>query len=397
MMKQLFLYVNGLSDLGSRMDLIAFSALIFTFDNSPFWLMAFFLARQIGGILSSFYAGVLADRLDRRSLMMASDVISGLAVVAVLLFPHPYVMVTSALLKGMLYSVFHVSFAASIPQIFGEQNALRVNSLVVRLESVAGIAGFVIGGVLADRFGYQFVIGFDAATFFLSAIALLWVRWNRDPRQSGDKHSGKNPSLRRDIADVCKYLKLHPVFMIVSALLLFFALSMSGYNYGLPILSDELVNGNSTVHGMMWAIVSIGSLVGSVVAARFQVKLLPALMYATLAWSLLIMLAFAVTQLILILLLLFFVGLFEAAIRLYDRTIMQKSDNHIRGRILGVQSLLSRIGFLIGFFVAPFFTAAISLQGMVTILQLCSIAAVFVCSFLWWRKPTRDEQEKHRD
>lgn len=38
-----YVYVNALSDLGSRMDLIAFSALIFTFENSAMWLTAFFL------------------------------------------------------------------------------------------------------------------------------------------------------------------------------------------------------------------------------------------------------------------------------------------------------------------------------------------------------------------
>ena len=98
-------------------------------------------------------------------------------------------------------------------------------------------------------------------------------------------------------------------------------------------------------------------------------------------WSASVLVTFAVKKLILILLLLFAAGLADAAIRLYERSIIQASDNHIRGRIVGTQALLSRAGFLIGFFIAPFLTSAFSLLGMVSLFQAGTIAAVLIINF----------------
>ncbi|NRR21431.1 MFS transporter, partial [Brevibacillus sp. MS2.2] len=83
MNKKWYLYVNALSSLGSRMNLIACSALIFTFEHSAYWMTAFFVARQLGGMLFSPLAGVLADRMDRRRTMIASDLGAGLAILAI--------------------------------------------------------------------------------------------------------------------------------------------------------------------------------------------------------------------------------------------------------------------------------------------------------------------------
>ncbi|MGG3885566.1 MFS transporter [Brevibacillus panacihumi] len=181
-----YLYVNALSSLGSRMDLIASSALIFTFADSVYWLSAFFVARQIGGMMFSMAAGILADRMDRRRAMLISDIGAGLAILLVLLYPHPYVIVGAAFVKGMLYSLFHISFQASLPQMFGKDALVNINGLTVRLESIVGIAGFAFGGVLTESFGYGVVIAFDAATFFVSAIVLMRLRWENDEQQGTD-------------------------------------------------------------------------------------------------------------------------------------------------------------------------------------------------------------------
>ncbi len=388
--QQLYLYVNGLSDLGSRMDLIAFSALIFTFDNSPFWLMAFFVARQIGGILASLFAGVVADRVDRRCAMLTSDWLSGVAVASVLVFPHPYTVVAAAFLKGILYSIFHVSFQASIPRMLGEENIVQANALAVRLESAAGIIGFAAGGVLADRLGYEVVIAFDAATFFLSALMLTWIRWDSVPEGAVDKGGSKRLDMLGDWRELWKYLKRYPLLLSLSLLALFEALATAGYNYALPLQAMELDSDSATLHGLMWSAISIGSLLGSVLVPRWKVEIITGFAASSLVGAVVIVAAFLIEAAVPVLLLLFAAGVFQAAVSLYKRIILQQSDNEVRGRVLGVQSLFMRIGFFLGFLAAPSVSGLLSLPGMVLGSQCLLIGAVL--TMILYGKSAREKR-----
>jgi MFS family permease len=354
-----YLYVNALSSLGSRMDLIACSALIFTFEHSAYWLTAFFVARQVGGILFSLVAGILADRVDRRWAMLASDVGAGLAILSIVLFPHPYVVVAAAFVKGMLYSLFHISFQSSLPQIFGGADLVKINGLTVRLESIVGIAGFALGGYLTDQFGYSFVIACDAATFFLSALALTRLRW--ESRALPPKKS--IVSERKGSAFA--YLLRYPVFMVICVLALFESISTAAHNYGLPFLAEQLVAGDATLHGFMWSTMSVGALAGSYLASHWREKLMRAVFAASFLTALVVTLAFAAKQLGIVLLLLAGAGLFTGAAQVFKSTILQQAENHIRGRVMGIQGFLSRIGFFFGFVSAPHLAASFDLFGMV--------------------------------
>ncbi|MGG1660519.1 MFS transporter [Brevibacillus sp. NRS-1366] len=365
---QTYLYVNALSSLGSRMDLIACSALIFTFEHSAYWLTAFFVARQVGGMLFSPFAGMLADRLDRRQAMIASDLGAGLAILAILFFPNPYVVITAAFLKGMLYTLFHISFQSSLPQMFGSEQLVKINGLTVRLESAVGIIGFALGGFLTDHFGYLFVIACDAASFLFSALMLTRFRWeNRAdlPADPTDGQAGKTTGLGYTLL----YLRKHPVLFAISLLALFESISTASHNYGLPFLADRLSAGDATLHGFMWSAMSVGALGGSFLASRLRVQLVTGMFAASFLTAVAVTLAFAFDDTWSVLLLLTGAGLFAGGAQVYKSTILQQADNQIRGRVMGIQGLLSRTGFFVGFLVAPPLAVSLTLFGMIFLAQ----------------------------
>ncbi|KZE54015.1 arabinose ABC transporter permease [Brevibacillus parabrevis] len=371
-----YLYVNALSSLGSRMDLIACSALIFTFEHSAFWLMAFFVARQVGGMLFSPFAGILADRMDRRQAMIASDIGAGLALLAILFIPHPYVVVAAAFLKGMLYTLFAISFQASLPQMFGREKLAWVNSLKVRLESFVGIVGFLLGGLLTDHVGYALVIGADAASFLFSAAILTRMRWeSRATPDQAEKAEGKETA-SGGMRAAFVYLQGAPVLLAVSLLAAPLAISTASHNYGLPFLADGLSRGDATLHGLMWSAMSAGGLVGAYFAVRFPVDFWRGLFGAYGLMAMLVVMAFAADWTAAVLLLLGCAGLFSGAAQVYEGTLLQQAKNEVRGKVLGVQGFLGRSGFFIGFLGAPPLTAACGLFGMVVCAQVLLIISL---------------------
>lgn len=373
-----YLYVNALSSLGSRMNLIACSALIFTFEHSAYWMTAFFVARQLGGMLFSPLAGILADRMDRRRTMIASDMGAGLAILAIAFYPTPYVLIAAAFLNGMLYTLFHISFQASLPQIFGSEQLVQVNGLKVRLESLVGIIGFILGGWLTDHYGYTIVIILDAASFLFSAWILTRLRWEEkwdnalatfsDANIGGKAASGFRVTLR--------YLRETPVLLTISLLAFLVSLSTSAYNYGLPFLADKLRGSDATLHGLMWTAMSVGALIGSYVAARLRVELVNGMLVAYAVFSVGIVGAFAANHAVSVLSLLVFAGLFSGAAQVYESTLLQQAHNELRGKVMGVQGLLSRSGYFVGFLMAPFLAGAFTLVGMLVFAQLMFVAGL---------------------
>ncbi|UKL00228.1 MFS transporter [Brevibacillus brevis] len=366
-----YLYVNALSSLGSRMNLIACSALIFTFEHSAYWMTAFFVARQLGGMLFSPLAGMLADRMDRRRTMIASDMGAGLAILAIAFYPTPYVLIAAAFLNGMLYTLFHISFQASLPQIFGSEQLVQINGLKVRLESLVGIMGFMLGGWLTDHYGYTIVITLDAASFLFSAWILTGLRWE----EKGDNALATSKAAS-SFRVTLRYLRETPVLLTISLLAFLVSLSTSAYNYGLPFLADQLHGSDATLHGLMWTAMSIGGLIGSYVAARLRVKLVNGMLIAYAVFSVGIVGAFAANHAVSVLMLLVFAGLFSGAAQVYESTLLQQAQNELRGKVMGVQGLLSRSGYFAGFLMAPFLAGAFTLFGMLVFAQLMLVAGV---------------------
>lgn len=367
-----YLYVNALSSLGSRMDLIASSALIFTFADSVYWLSAFFVARQIGGMMFSMAAGILADRMDRRRAMLISDIGAGLAILLVLLYPHPYVIVGAAFVKGMLYSLFHISFQASLPQMFGKDALVNINGLTVRLESIVGIAGFAFGGVLTESFGYGVVIAFDAATFFVSAIVLMRLRWENDEQQGtdhGDVRQERETASRFWFGATYAYLAKHPLLLAVSLLAFFEALSTASHNYGLPFLAELFVPKDAVLHGGMWSLMSAGAWAGTYLASHLRSHQVASLFAASFLLAIMISLSFAGSQLWIVLLFLGLAGMFTGIAQVCRNTILQGAESRIRGRVMGVQNTLSRGGFFVGFLAGPSVVGFWDLSGMVILAQ----------------------------
>lgn len=177
MNRKIFLYVKAFSDLGTFMDLIAINVLMYAATGSSAWLAATMAIRTLGGVLSSLFSGVLADRYDRRKIMIWTDVFRAVIILGLIPFPNPIMILIVCFFIGLTSSFFAVSYSAEIPQIFGEDKVLETNALISRLTSVSLVFGFIGAGVITDFLGYQITLIIDAATYVISALVLLKMKW----------------------------------------------------------------------------------------------------------------------------------------------------------------------------------------------------------------------------
>jgi MFS family permease len=359
MNRKILLYVKAFSDFGTFMDTIVLNVIIYAATGSTGWMAAAMAFRTAGGVFSSIFSGILADRFDRRKIMIISDLARGILILSLIPFPTPYMIILVSFAIGFSNSSFMVSFNAEIPQIFGENKVLETNALISRLTSASLVAGFLAAGILTDILGYHITLIIDSATYFLSAAVLLLLKWETG-RKAGVQSTlqGKLASISSDIKEVYAYLKLAPMLMLVNIVFLAGSFAGSSHNLGIPILAEALnPDRQSFYYGLIWSTWGIGSILSAFLLPRLKWARGSRVYLACFISAILMSSGFIIflssSYIPVILLIAFLTGIFDAAFTTLHATILQKSDNHIRGRIFGVGMLLKSLGFACGFILAP--------------------------------------------
>jgi MFS family permease len=391
MKKLLLLYTKALSDFGTFMDLIVLNVVIYSATGSATWLAGTMAARTIGGVVASLYAGIVADRFNRKKVMIWADLIRAIIILLLIPFPTPIMIVIVSFFIGFISSFFHVSFSAEVPQIFGEDKVLETNSLISRLTSISLVAGFVGAGMITELIGYKTTLFIDASTYVLSAVVLFKIKWE-SPLKDNQKllqqgFTQKIQFLLLDIKEVYLYLKLAPLLLILNIVFLIGAFAGSSHNLGIPLLAEGIdAKKQSFYYGLIWGIWGLGSVIATYSLPK--IKGLKSDAHITICFisAILMSLGFILflssRDVTFILLIAFLTGIFDASFTTLYSTILQKTDNHIRGRIFGVSMLLKSFGFALGFVVAPLLMNAFEMKYMVWILHGSFITATVFALFL---------------
>jgi hypothetical protein len=171
---------QSLSEAGDRVALVALALLVYDRTGSALLSAVAYAAGYVPWVIGGLLFCGLGDRLPRREVMVACDVIRAL-LVAVMLIPG----IPVAALVGLLYlttmaqAPFEAARAAILPDIFsGERYALAAAVMQTSFR-VAIMAGAAAGGVTVAFAGARPALGADAATFAASAVL---VRFGTRPR-----------------------------------------------------------------------------------------------------------------------------------------------------------------------------------------------------------------------
>ena len=165
-------------------------------------------ASMVPTILLSPFGGILADRADRRAVMVGLDGLSGLAVLlAALALPHgPDLAVIAALMivLSVLAAFESPTVQACVPQMLAGQNVLRGNAMVSQMQAAASLVTPFLGSLFYTAFGLRPVFYGAVACFFLTALLECFLRL---PRPASAPRTGLAALLRQDFAVTLRFLR----------------------------------------------------------------------------------------------------------------------------------------------------------------------------------------------
>jgi MFS family permease len=164
--------------LGDGIYFVAIAWQVYELSNVPTALSLVGLAWSLPMLVFLLVGGILSDRFDRRLVLIASDIVRGLAIGAVgvlsvtgaLELWHVIVLVA---LEGAGQSLFGPAFGAIVPDIVPQEMLVQANSLNQFMEPLGvRLAGPALGGVAIATLGTGEAILLNAASFVVSGLAL---------------------------------------------------------------------------------------------------------------------------------------------------------------------------------------------------------------------------------
>jgi predicted MFS family arabinose efflux permease len=176
---------------------LAFAVLDLTGSKTDLGLVL--TAIWVPQLLLVLFGGVFADRLPRHLVMVGSNLLSGLAQggIAVLLLTHHaqlWQLIVLQVFRGIAMAFFFPAVQGLIPETVSPSLLQQANALLGMTKNGANIFGAALGGVLVATAGPGWALGFDGATYLISAAILAAMRLKRAERV-------ETPSVWRELAE----------------------------------------------------------------------------------------------------------------------------------------------------------------------------------------------------
>lgn len=164
------------SSLGSGATAVAFGFFLYDRTGSAVWLSAwYFLSFGISGILTPV-AGWLADRFDRRRLIIWSELAAAACSLALIATDDPVALVGIAFVASIVGRAGSPAFGAALPNVVGNEELEWANGTMGVAFNAGNLAGPIVGGALYVAAGKSVVFAFDAATYLVAALTVVSLR-----------------------------------------------------------------------------------------------------------------------------------------------------------------------------------------------------------------------------
>ena len=332
--------------LGSMITYVALPFQIKELTNSYIAVGLMGAVEIVPLIIFGLYGGVLADKVDRKKMIWATEALS--MVMTLVLFANSRLENPSLIAIYLVGGCFAAlnglqspSMDAIIPRIVGHADLPSTSALMGLRYQTAVIFGPAIGGILLASFGVSFSYLIDVATY-LVALLLLWRLSSVMP--TGTVKGATLKSLGEGIVYAVRRKDLLGTYLVdLSAM--FFAMPTALY----PFWADQL--DARWALGLFYASVPIGALLVTLTSG--WIKNYPfhgrAVFFAALGWGAAITLAGASNTLFLTILFLVIAGASDMVSALFRSAIWNQSiPDELRGRLAGIEMLSYSVGPLGG-------------------------------------------------
>ncbi len=259
--------------LGDWFNLVASAALIGLLTQSGLAVGSLFVVRMLAPFLVSPIAGVVADRYNRKHILIAVDLVRAAVVLAFLLVRDPgdvWLLYTLTAAQMALSGFFYPARTSILPELAREGELGAMNALSSATWSVMLALGAALGGLFSGTFGMYPAFVLDTLTFLISALLLLQIRMPAAPATLATDTTVA--AAVRQYFDGLRYLREHPDILFIASQKAINSLWLtSGFQVLVVAISQRVFivgEGGGIGMGLIFGLAGVGSGLGPILARK---------------------------------------------------------------------------------------------------------------------------------
>ena len=233
-------------------------------------------AATIPTILLSPLGGILADRADRRNIMVALDALTGVSVLCAALFlseSNAIAVISTLLIILSILGAFETpTVQACIPTMLQGDNIMKGNAVVNQVASLSYLIAPMLGGVLYAMLGLKPVMYASVVCFFITALFECFIKLSYQRTQS---QGGVLQIVKQDFLSSMRYISKEQTsiskMLLLTAFSRFFVMGIT--IVGLPFLVRTVLGFNAKYYGAAESALAVATILGSIAAGVLAEKL----------------------------------------------------------------------------------------------------------------------------
>jgi len=367
-----------------------------------------FAVRIISGMVFSPYLGALADRVDRKRLMVVSDFILAACILATVFVPAEsirYYFLFAMLAIGVLSSAVDIALSAAVPAILDSKNTIKANAVLMAGKNIMVALAAVLSIFVKELFAnYNIVFIVNAAAYLAAGLIILSLKIKTEEAQTVKKAAAQTgakkgffAALREDYKDVFAL----PDFKVIAVMIFILALdglASGSHNVGWPVFSRALNAKNPFyIYSAILVFWALGNIIGifwltrSALAKRLRAEnlylactaIMSAGMILTVQSSILWFICLAACV----------AGFGDGAYQTFFNTYLQAAPDNVRGKLFGLSSTCLRTGFGASFIIMPLLLSVMSVPAVLMVAH-GPVIAVSVLFLVYLNLPKKNVPAK---
>lgn len=272
--RDFWIYWTGqtLSNLGSSFTQFALPLIVYVLTGSALNLGITTAATFLPYLLFGLLIGAWVDRLDRKRLMIVTDLLRAAAISVIPLAAALHVLSVAwiyavAFVTSTLRIVFDAGEFAAIPSLVGGDDLVTANGRIQASYSAGQVAGPLLAGLLLAVVALPVVLLVDAASFVISAVSLAAIRisFNQSERRArGERH------LLVDVAEGVRYVWGHPVLRHLSLMMCLVNLAGNAATAQVVLFAARQLHASPSEMGYLYSVAGLGVVVLGLLAGPLR-------------------------------------------------------------------------------------------------------------------------------
>lgn len=248
------------SEVGDYFNAVAVLALIMEKSGSGLVVSLVFLSRAIPSVLAAPFAGVLLDRMDRKRIMIASDLARAAIALGFILTideSRPWLLYVLSALLAFASPFFTAGRSAMLPSIASPEELHAANAVTQTTGWATLTVGALLGGWGSKWLGYSGAFLFNSASFVFSAWCIRRIAAAPPAAAPRKKQAG-----RREYVAGLRYIRSAPLFVGIGMISVGWAVGGGAAQILFALFGDKVFHRGAAGIGDIWGSAGVGLLIG---------------------------------------------------------------------------------------------------------------------------------------